>query len=144
MLTVSFIKFCLELTFYGLQLMFALIIDGARLLWAALCGLGRLIGQAWEESRRMAEEAEEAEEWEAELDEWEEEEEEDEDEDFSRFSLNQEERRLQVLLDRKDRAEFLYKTSPEKWEQYQNGVTWRGLLYDIEATERKIRILKGE
>ena len=74
-------------------------------------------------------------------DEWEED---DEDESLLALNLDREKRRLAALYDRRDKAEYLNNTSPAAWARYQNTKTWRGLLYDIEAAERKIRLLEGE
>lgn len=75
---------------------------------------------------------------------WEEWEEEDEDEAIAALDLAKEKKRLALLYDRRDKAEYLNNTDPKAWERYQKTKTWRGLLYDIEAAERKIRLLEGE
>lgn len=99
-------------------------------------------GLCWIFRPRAQEEQEAPEEWE-ELEEAEEEEE-DKDESLLALNLDREKRRLAALYDRRDKAEYLNNTSPAAWARYQNTKTWRGLLYDIEAAERKIRLLEGE
>lgn len=67
--------------------------------------------------------------------------EEAQDEAIAALDLGREEKRLAVLLDRKDKLEYLNRGAG--WAKFETTKTWRGLLYDIEATERKIRLLKG-
>lgn len=45
------------------------------------------------------------------------------------------ERRLSVLYDRKDKAEYLNKVDVATWEKYQKTKAWRGLMWEIERTE---------
>ena len=147
-----------------------LFIGAVKVLWAGLCWIAaenRKEVKSLNEERRAKLEAldlelacPEEEEDEEEEDEWEDldlldelEEEGDEDVEDEAFchllhgrtlekATADEERRLLALYRRKDKLEFINKSTAEAWEKFQATKTWRGLLWEIEDAEERLARLE--
>lgn len=53
------------------------------------------------------------------------------------------ERRLATLYERKERAEYINHIDDASWKKYTQTKAWRGLLWDIDYTEKKLALIEN-